>query len=745
MKLKKNRNKFAEIFICVTVITLLITVTQNFLFPLSFLKTLELKTIDNLFAQRGDINISNSSDVIILEITDDTYQQLPPDQNSWPWPRSVFARVIENLNEAGVKAIGIDLIMSSADQYDLSNDSLLQATIKKFGNVVVAGQIDIAREQVIDRIKNKKILYGTGVIKKNEENFGNIFYKADSSIGIVNVPSGYDGVYRSYRPYIFSAVTDSYIPTFSFAVLNKYFQKNTRFRAEDKKTHFEYGKIQIPKYTNNSLLINYYSIEKEIDFKHIKLIDVLDDKDFKTIDEIKTGEELNTWDDTDYGILHSGIFKNKIVLIGSTMPEDKDQFPVTLSGKNNKQNLMYGVKLHATVIQNVIDKNFIHKQSSFTEILQLIIFTLTGFYFSFFVKRIISKTILVELISVFTLAGIIFLVYFLSRYLFIEKNILIIYLNAFIAIAVGYFSSTIYNVFRERQQNALIKGMFGYYVSRELVNELIDNPDKLKLGGENRELSILFSDIVGFSALSEKMTADELVTLMNEYLGAMTQIVLENKGTLDKYIGDAVMAFWGAPVNVEDHAFQACRSALLMRKKVDELQLEWTGRGIPLIDIRIGINTGSVVVGNMGGEKRFDYTVMGDEVNLASRLEGANKQYSSHIIINDTTFEQTKNKIITRKLDTIIVKGKTKPTTIYELIGISEENTATEKLNSLDLYFKGLTMYEQKEFETARVFFQQSYEKTKDKTSYIYMERCRFYAENPPDKNWKGVFTMTTK
>ncbi|MFA8342085.1 MAG: CHASE2 domain-containing protein [Rhodothermaceae bacterium] len=727
------------------VIVTLITVTQDFLFPLSFLKTLELKTIDNLFAERGEINISDSSDVIILEITDDTYQQLPPSQRSWPWPRSVFARVIENLNEAGVKVIGIDLVMASPDQYDLKNDFLLSATIKKYDNVVVAGQIDIAREQIIDKVKNQKLNSGTGVITKNNENYGNIFYAADSSIGLVNVPSDYDGVYRSYRPFIYSAVTNDSIPTFSFAVLNKLYKKKQSYRAENKTDFFEYENIRIPKYASNSILINYYSLEKDVDFKHIKLIDVLDDKDFKTIDEIEFGESLDTWDNPDYGILHSGIFKDKIVLIGSTMPEDKDQFPVTLSGESGEQNLMYGVKIHASVIQNVIDKNFIHRQNKLIEILQIIIFVLLGFYLSSALKKIITKTILVELISVVSLSVVIYLFYLLSKYLFIEKNILILYLNSTVALAAGYFSSAIYNVLRERQQNAMIKGMFGYYVSRELVNELIADPDKLKLGGENRELSILFSDIVGFSTLSEKMTADELVTLMNEYLSAMTQIVLNNKGTLDKYIGDAVMAFWNAPVNVETHALEACKSALLMRKKVDDLQIEWNRRGIPLIDIRIGINTGKVVVGNMGGEKRFDYTVMGDEVNLASRLEGTNKQYGTHIIISDTTYAQVSKKIVTRKLDTIIVKGKTKPTTIYELIGLADEQSAKEKLESLDLYFKGLEMYEQKEFKTAGVFFQQSYEKTKDQTSYIYMERCRFYIENPPSKDWKGVFTMTTK
>lgn len=746
MSVNKTKNNYTGLIICVTVILVLIIVTQDIFFSINSLNSLELKTIDNLFVDRGELNISDSSDVIILEITEDTYQQLPEDHRRWPWPRSIFANVIENLNEAGVKAIGIDLVMASPDQYDKLNDSLLYSAIKKYKNVVVAGQIDISREQIIERVESGEQRSGIGILKKGNENYGNIFYSADSSIGIVNVPSDFDGVYRAYRPYVFSSVVNKSLPTFSFAVLNKYYKKENLHRATNKEDYFVFGKNNIPKYTPSSVLINYYSIQKDVDFKHVKLIDVLDDKDFNTIDELDFDESIDTWDNPEYGLLHSGMFRDKIVLIGSTMPEDKDQLPVSISDKGSGQNLMYGVKLHATMIQNVLDNYHITRQSKALEIIQIILFTILSFYLSSIIKKAgIKKTYLVEIISVVILAMTALTYLQLSKYLFINKQFLIVYINPFLAIIFGYFSSTTYNFLKERQQNAIIRGMFGYYVSRELVNELINDPEKLKLGGEKKELSILFSDIVGFSTLSEKMTADELVTLMNEYLSAMTEIVLENKGTLDKYIGDAVMAFWGAPISIKNHALEACKSAIEMRKQVDNMQLDWDKRGIPVIDIRIGINSGEVVVGNMGGEKRFDYTVMGDDVNLASRLEGANKQYNTNIMISDTTYKLVEDFVIARELDTIVVKGKTKPTTTYELIGMADDKIAKLKKLSLSLYYQGLENYKNKNFEEAKNIFTDSVTQTGDLTSKIYADRCEFYLTNPPAEDWNGVFTMTTK
>jgi adenylate cyclase len=200
------------------------------------------------------------------------------------------------------------------------------------------------------------------------------------------------------------------------------------------------------------------------------------------------------------------------------------------------------------------------------------------------------------------------------------------------------------------------------------VDELLKNPKMVRLGGEKNILSVLFSDIRGFTSISEKMTAELLVEHLNEYLQAMTDIVIESDGTLDKYVGDEIMAFWGAPIPQEDHALRTCRAAVKMIDVLNELNVNWTALGKPKLDIGIGINTGEMVVGNMGSASRMNYTLMGDNVNLGARLEGTNKVYGTKIIISEFTYEHVKDHVIARELDLIRVKGKALPVKIYELI-----------------------------------------------------------------------------
>lgn len=239
------------------------------------------------------------------------------------------------------------------------------------------------------------------------------------------------------------------------------------------------------------------------------------------------------------------------------------------------------------------------------------------------------------------------------------------------AIVVALILNISYKVLTEEKEKKWIKGIFGSYVNPEVVNELIMDPTKLGLGGETRELTVLFSDIRGFTTLSENFAPEDLVIFLNKYLSSMTDILMRNKGTLDKYIGDAVMCFWGAPIYTEKHAFLACKTALEMMVGLHEYNAQMPEN--QQIDIGIGINTGGMTVGNMGSELRKNYTIMGDNVNLGSRLEGATKMYKSHIIISESTYEHIKEEFIVRPLDLIRVKGKKKPVKIYELLGFREE------------------------------------------------------------------------
>ncbi|MEW6040639.1 MAG: adenylate/guanylate cyclase domain-containing protein, partial [Elusimicrobiota bacterium] len=259
--------------------------------------------------------------------------------------------------------------------------------------------------------------------------------------------------------------------------------------------------------------------------------------------------------------------------------------------------------------------------------------------------------------------------FFLTEYfIFAKFNFHMDFLKPGLSIILSFSGVMGYRLLTEEKEKRWIKKTFSYYLSPTVIDELAGNPDKLRLGGERKILTVLFSDIRNFTTISEKLNPEEVVGILNEYLSAMTDIVFKHSGTLDKFIGDAIMAFWGAPIYSEDHAEKAVECALEMIDKLKELQEEWKRQNKPIIDIGIGINTGEMVVGNLGSHQRMDYTVIGDNVNLGSRLEGLNKQYATHIIISEATNEAIKHKFKSKSLGQVSVKGKEKPVTIFELL-----------------------------------------------------------------------------
>jgi adenylate cyclase len=263
----------------------------------------------------------------------------------------------------------------------------------------------------------------------------------------------------------------------------------------------------------------------------------------------------------------------------------------------------------------------------------------------------------------------------------------------------------------------------------------------LKLGGARRDVTVFFSDIAGFTSISEKMEPEPLVRFLNTYLGAMTNIILGRQGTLDKYEGDAIMAFWGAPISQEDHAIRACQAALECQKKLEELRFDWERQSLPPFRIRIGLNSGEAIAGNMGSESRFDYTVMGDNVNLASRLEGISKQYGTELIISENTRTLIGDDFVCRELDLIRVKGKDKPVRIFELIGKKDEVTP-EQTQKIEVFQKGLGFYRSKNFMAAIEKFKSI---TNDPPSGVFAHRCEVFIQNPPAEGWDGVWTFTEK
>ena len=341
---------------------------------------------------------------------------------------------------------------------------------------------------------------------------------------------------------------------------------------------------------------------------------------------------------------------DKLVIVGMFATGLADEKPTPFG-------LMFGPEVMANGLNTIIMENFLIQAPAWIDIVIL--------FFIILITCIIStrlKTIWTLLISLFMIVGYLIIV----NLLFDHFNYLLSFWASAFGILFTFISIVVYRVMTEEKEKKKIKNMFGKYVSPTVVEDLLINPPEL--GGVDKELTVLFSDIRGFTTLSERMTPQALVNHLNEYLTAMTDLILEYKGTLDKYVGDEIMCFWGAPLPQEDHAILACRCALKQMEILRTLNEKWPVE--KRIDIGIGLNSGIMTVGNMGSPGRMNYTLMGDNVNLGARLEGTNKMYDTNVIISEYTYGLVKDQVIVRELDNIRVKGKNKPVLIYELIDI---------------------------------------------------------------------------
>lgn len=295
------------------------------------------------------------------------------------------------------------------------------------------------------------------------------------------------------------------------------------------------------------------------------------------------------------------------------------------------------------------------------------------------------------------------------------------------------------------KEREFIKSTFERYVSKAVASEIIKNPEMVRLGGLKKELTVMFSDIGGFTTLSETLMPEEIVKHLNEYFEGMSSAILEFNGTINQFQGDAVVAFWGAPVPQENHALLACLAALKCREFLKTLQEKWVRQGLPERTFRFGINTGEMVVGNIGSSSRFEYTVIGDEVNLASRLEGANKIYGTQVLISENTHKLVKEDVIVRELDVIRVVGKTQPVRIYELVSQKGELDERDR-TILEKFQSGINLYRERKWHEAREYFEKTLEvNPKDRPSQEYIRRCEEYQDSPPPEDWEGVFELRGK
>lgn len=723
-----------KFLVALVVALLTVVLTHEEILKLGLFQRLEMASVDYRFQSRGqDSTVADSSHVIIVEINDESFKSLPV---RWPWPRSYYARLVRNLAGAGARVVGIDVILNEPDAYSSRNDDDLRAAIRETGIVVLAGKFDSRHERF-------------EMIAENE-NFGNMFFPIDSSLGLVNIRSDADGIYRRYSPYWEAVRVQRHdtvrIPTFSFAVLNKYLGHGPLHTADNRADHFLYGGKQIPKYDPASILINFHGPSGT--FRRVKFVDVIDDETLTTREEAATGEEINTFSDPDFGYKYDGTFRNKIVLVGSTTPEDHDLFPVSIAlGTQQGDNLMYGVQMHANVIESVLRNNFLTKQSLPAELLVILLASFVTFYSIAALRTLRSvRHFVVELICFCVVLAEIVAIAWMAVWQFTVQSYVMAAISPMVAVLGGYVASTAYNFVTERKQRLMIKSMFSTYVNPAVVEELIADPDKLKLGGERKHLTVMFSDIEGFTTISERMPSDQLVALLNEYFSNMTDIILRNSGTLDKFFGDAIIAFWGAPLSQEDHALRASVTALEMQTMLAELRARWRHEGKPVIHTRIGINTGDMVVGNMGGAEKFDYTVIGDSVNIASRLEGANKLYRVNVMVSESTYEAVKHKVLGREIDLLSIKGRSEPVRTFELLCPLDGRIEPDLQKFLTIYAEGLRLYRSRQWDAAESCFRSALALRGDDTpSRLYLDRAAFFRANPPPPDWNGVFEMTTK
>lgn len=432
------------------------------------------------------------------------------------------------------------------------------------------------------------------------------------------------------------------------------------------------------------------------------------------------------------GTFPPGTFTNRIALIGPTAIGIMD-LRVTPFDQN-----MPGVEVHANAMDNILAGTYLQRPDwmVFFDVLAVIVI------------GILLGIVLAPLRSVYgaVAAGVLMFAYLVGgQWLLDQKGIWLSTVYPTLEIVAVFAAVTIYKYYTEERKRKEVRSAFQYYLSPAVIEQVLENPDRLKLGGEKKTLTVMFSDVRGFTTISETLDAEELSALLNEYLTPMTDIVFATGGTLDKYMGDALMAIYGAPLDQPDHAERACGACLQMMDKLQELKAGWAQRGLPPIDIGIGLNTGPMSVGNMGSTQRFDYTVMGDAVNLGSRLEGINKEYGTHIIIGPETAKLVRDGFFLRELDSVAVKGKKEPVVIFELIGRPEQvDAATRSL--VKRFEEALAMYRAGRFaEAFEAWRALSMEHPEDGPTKTFSKRARELMEEPPEGQWNGVFVAKSK
>ena len=725
---------------------------------------------------------SHTQDIVVLHISEESIRRLEPFYGRWPWPRSVHAEAIEYLESDGAKAIGFDILFPEkslrqevdaamihqlkalAKNADLpevrtelrhrldvlnpeSSDALLVAQVEKSRNVFQAsvfhvGENDLALDRslaadeiAVSRIKSVLANSAAPVeLKHGETRFFNAtvpfdgLARASRGVGHINYVPDRDGVCRRFMPLAWLRTGDAaYLALPLIVAADAIGISPDRIRMQDDR--LVVGNTEIPLLPDGSAMINYQGgrlisegngrDKFESFYRYLPYESVI-----ASADLVRAGKEP---------ALPAGTFKSKIVLITASAAGLSDFRATPFSP------VTPGVEIHASIIDNILSARSLRPIGRWTEKAYILVLALivaaatatTGPYLGFAVAAALSTTATGVHWGLFAYGWALPIV------------------SVSVAMAGTYLGVVVLKYVAEEREKSRIRSAFGHYVAPQVLQEVLASPERLRLGGERRRVTVLFSDIEGFASLSEKMAPEDVSAVLNEYLNQMMNCIKATGGTLDKFIGDAIMAEWNAPVAQGDHAARACETALLMMEETTKLGKRWRGEGKPHLNVRIGINTGEVVVGNLGSSEIFDYTVIGDEVNIAARLEPLNKDFGTNIAVSagtrDEAESQRPGRFVFRRLARVALKGKTAPLDVYELVRPAD-GVPTERMEAMSIFTQGLDLFLEGRFTEARQMFAQAIERyPEDGPSKNYLELCLAYEEAPPPPEWRGVYVQTSK
>jgi len=633
-----------------------------------------------------------SKDIVFVAVDEPSVNEY----GRWPWEREKLAVGVDNLSEADV--VLMDMIFSeptSEEQDAILADSLANLNASVCGFFLRHNSTQIVTDDELDVLSDSSLdLLQSQVAKFSNPSFAHAEFAEMNILPILEscTLSGSFSTFRAsddkYRSYPISMYFQNILyPSLGIQGLRLKFDKDIS-RIDENHVEINGSAISLDK--DGLVLVNFYKKEQ---YEIISFLDVAN------------------------GTIKPEYFKGKIVILGITEVGAGDIVSTPIGS-------IPGPLVHYTFISNMLQNHLITEPKYIVSSL-VIFFVLLPFILVLLISKIVYRA--AANIAVYLS------VYVLIRYLFVTEMLYIDLFFPLIALILSLVAveAVAFNI--QEKSGKFMKDTFSSYLSGDLLNQLIANPDSLKLGGEKKELTILFSDIRGFTTLSESMSPEKLIDILNRYFTPMTQSVLDNGGMLDKYIGDAVMAFFNAPVDVEQHADAACNSALSMIEKLDTLNFVFEKEGLLPIRIGIGLNTAEVIVGNIGSDAKKDYTVIGDGVNLASRVEGLTKNYTIQILITEFTVAKLTEKFVYREIEPVQVKGKDEAVVLYELMPNTDRAKEIKKK-----YEIALDIYKNNDLEKAKDLFMQIVNDFDDGPSEYMLEKIQ------KNEHW-GVHKMTTK